>query len=187
MVVGVLALLLSIPEQAQAAYNFYVAIKGQKQGDFKGDLSQKGPPEKVPSKIPTQHKIPGVRFQYMVTSPRDLASGQATGRRQHSPVVITKEWGPSSPQIFQACVTNEVVNVVIEFVRTNPNGQLYTYQTIMLTNAAISSIRQYANVANPGESPNPLGLEDISFTFQKIEIMNVDGQTKAMDDWMPRQ
>ena len=174
MVVGVVALLLSIPVQAYAAYEFYVTIEGVKQGRFKGESLRKG----------MEGKIPGMRFQYSVTSPRDPQSGLPTGKRLHQPVVITKQWGVSSPQTFQAHVTNEALkSVVIEFVRINPKGQEYVFQMIRLTNAAIISIRQYANVANPGEPVYPLGLEDIAFVFQKIEIFNQDGKTMAMDDW----
>ena len=35
---------------------------------------------------------------YVVT-PRDAASGMATGKRQHAPVRITKEWNAASPQL----------------------------------------------------------------------------------------
>ena len=174
MVVGVLALLLSIPAQAYAAYEFYVTIEGVKQGKIKGESMRKG----------MEGKIPGVRFNYEVKSPRDPQSGLATGKRLHQPVVITKQWGVSSPQIFQACVANEILkSVVIEFVRVNPQGKEYVFQVIRLTNATITSIRQYANVANAGEPVYPVGLEDIAFTFQKIEIVNQDGKTQAMDDW----
>ena len=178
MVVGVVALLLSIPAQAYAAYEFYVTIEGVKQGKFKGESLRKG----------MEGKIPGVRFQYSVISPRDPQSGLASGKRQHQPVVITKQWGVSSPQIFQALATNEgLKSVVIEFVRVNPKGQEYVFQIVRLTNAAITSIRQYANVANAGEPVYPVGLEDVAFVFQKIEIINQDGKTQAMDDWMARQ
>ena len=177
MVLGVLALLLWIPAQADAAYEFYVTIEGTKQGKFKGESMRKG----------LEGEIPGVRFQYTVASPRDIASGQASGKRQHQPIVITKQWGISSPQIFQACVTNEVLkSVVIEFVRTNPQAQEYIFQIIRLTNSTITQIRQYANVANPVEPAYPVGLEDIAFIFQKIEIFNQDGKTMAMDDWLSK-
>lgn len=36
---------------------------------------------------------------HSVVAPRDAASGQATGKRQHQPVRIVKEWGPSSPTL----------------------------------------------------------------------------------------
>ena len=32
-------------------------------------------------------------------SPRDMASGQASGKRMHKPFVITKEWGAVSPGV----------------------------------------------------------------------------------------
>lgn len=34
-----------------------------------------------------------------VVSPRDSASGMATGKRQYAPVKITKEWNAASPQL----------------------------------------------------------------------------------------
>ena len=34
---------------------------------------------------------------HTVKSPRDAASGQATGKRMHKPITITKEWGASTP------------------------------------------------------------------------------------------
>ena len=174
IVAGVLALLLWIPAQANAAYEFYVTIDGERQGKFKGESMRKG----------MEGKIPGVRFQYSVLSPRDPQSGMVSGKRIHQPVVITKQWGASSPQIFQAITTGEhLKSVVIEFVRTNPQGQEYIFQIIRLTDSVIASFRQYANVANPGEPAYPLGLEDISFTFKKIEIINTDAKTQAMDTW----
>lgn len=179
IVVGVLFMLLSIPTCVQAAYEFYVTIEGTKQGKFKGESARKE----------IANKIAGISFQHEVKSPRDVASGQASVKRQHGPVIITKEWGASSPQLFQALVTNEQLKTVLfEFVRTNPNGQQYIYYTIKLTNAAVSSIRRYtgsggAGAASGKASADTHELEDISFTYQKIEITSVDGKTMAMDEW----
>ncbi len=36
---------------------------------------------------------------YTVKGPRDSASGQATGKRQHGPVTFVKEWGAATPQL----------------------------------------------------------------------------------------
>ncbi len=38
--------------------------------------------------------------QYRVTSPRDAASGQASGKRMHKPFTIVKEWGVATPQLM---------------------------------------------------------------------------------------
>lgn len=34
---------------------------------------------------------------YEIKSPRDVATGQSSGKRQHKPISITKEWSTSSP------------------------------------------------------------------------------------------
>lgn len=149
---------------------FYVTIEGAKQGRFKGESKSE------------RHKdqVEGVRFAYGVKTARDAASGQASGKRMHSPVTITKEWGAASPQIFQAVVTNEVMkSVAIDFVRTNPEGVEYVYQTIRLTNASISEVRQF----NDRFTSGAVDLEDVAFTFQRIDIENKDGKTSASDTW----
>jgi hypothetical protein len=38
--------------------------------------------------------------QYQVTSPRDWAAGQASGKRMHKPITVVKEWGPATPQLM---------------------------------------------------------------------------------------
>src|ERR1051325_3861520 len=107
-----------------AADNITVSVKGAKQGQFKGEsMRDKG-----------GDKIQVIAYSFEVTSPRDAASGMASGRRQYKPLEITKELGASSPQFFQACATNEVLpTVVLEFTRTNPNGEMFVYYTIKLT------------------------------------------------------
>lgn len=43
-------------------------------------------------------------------APRDAASGQATGKRQHAPVTFVKEWGASSPQLFQVTASGGTIS-----------------------------------------------------------------------------
>lgn len=162
-------------------YRFYVTIKGQKQGAFKGESAQ------------AKTKIEGLSFSYDLKSPRDASSGQASGKRQHSPIRIVKEWGAATPQIFQALVTNEVLQeVTLEFRKTNANGEEYLYHRIKLTNASISAIRQFtggdagaegASSSKHATATDTRELEEVSFTFQKIDIDNFDGKTAAQDDW----
>jgi type VI secretion system secreted protein Hcp len=85
-----------------------------------------------------------LKFSYGVVSPRDVYTGLVSGKRQHNPIVITKEPGAASPQIFSALVTNEVLkSVVIQFLRPNAEGVNEVQQTISLTNGSISDFRQY--------------------------------------------
>ncbi|MEO5641004.1 MAG: hypothetical protein ABIQ98_04470 [Sphingomicrobium sp.] len=48
---------------------------------------------------------------YQVISPRDLATGQASGKRMHKPFVVTKEWGASSPQLSALKPTYDVKSI----------------------------------------------------------------------------
>ncbi len=149
------------------AYEFYVTIEGTKQGKLIGDSTKRA----------HKGKIVGLVFDYEVVSPRDASTGQATGKRQHKPVMFTKRWGAATPQLFEALVTNEVLKTVLfEFVRTDAKGVEHVYHTIKLSNATVAQIHQHAD-ADTHE------LEHVSFTFQKIEIENKDGKTTASDDW----
>jgi type VI secretion system secreted protein Hcp len=153
---------------------FFVTVTGAKQGAFKGESTQKG----------REGKIPGVAFSYGVLSPRDPTSGLPTGKRQHQPVVFSKEWGISSPQFYEAIYTNESLpTVLFEFFVAGPTGVIALNHTIKLTNASISAIRQTLPDNQPVGSQDPRELQEISFTFQKIDIVSVNGGTEASDDW----
>jgi type VI secretion system secreted protein Hcp len=157
------------------ASTFFVTIEGTKQGVFKGESQGER----------SKDKISGYAFSYEVTSPRDVATGQASGKRQYSPVTFVKEWGAASPQLFQAAVTNEVLkSVLFEFVRTNPDGEEEIFETVKLSNATVSHIKDSFDGRNGGGDHGPSGptMEEVALTFQKIEIENKPGKTMAVDD-----
>ncbi|TDX02095.1 type VI secretion system tube protein TssD [Dinghuibacter silviterrae] len=145
----------------------YVTIQGNKQGTFKGG------------------RIECVGFSYGISQPMDVGTGMVTGKRQHTPIVIVKRLDASSPQLLQAASSNESLKTVtIEFSRP---GEGKAFQTIKLTNASVVKINQYGGTASPEKLlPNGNVLEEISFSFQKIEVTNVDGKTSASDDWNVR-
>src|SRR5690348_2230109 len=107
------------------SYRFFVTIEGASQGKFKTDNQ----------KDPKSNRINAVGYAYEVVAPRDAHTGQATGKRQHGPVKITKAFGPSTPQCFKALVTNEVIkSVLVEFVHINTaTAQEQVYFTVKLT------------------------------------------------------
>ncbi|HJW28383.1 MAG TPA: type VI secretion system tube protein Hcp [Saprospiraceae bacterium] len=47
-----------------------------------------------------------------IVSPRDPASGQATGKRQHKPVTFVKEWDAATPKLMMKTPTGEDHNDV---------------------------------------------------------------------------
>jgi type VI secretion system secreted protein Hcp len=146
----------------------YIAVEGTKQGKFKG--------ESPGIQFNDQSRV--LKFSYSVVSPRDVSTGLASGKRQHKPIVVTREPGAASPQFFTALITNEVLkSVVIRFWRVKASGVSEVQQIITLTNASISDFRQY--VGDDGR-----WLEDVVFAFQQIRIENTPGATIAVDSWM---
>ena len=161
-----------------AASSFDVTIEGTKQGRFKGERGR--------------DKIAGLAFHYDVKSPRDAATGMASGKRQHGAITFTKAVDSSSPQIFQALIGNEVLkSVLFEFRGTSADGQEMIFYQMTLTNASISEVEQYAGMSgqvttaeakHSGVADSSL-LEDVSLTFQRIEVVSQVGKTMAADDW----
>ena len=62
-----------------------------------GDLDGDGTADDAVVKLVcTAGKVTGASY---IVSPRDSASGMASGKRQYAPVKIIKEWGAASPQL----------------------------------------------------------------------------------------
>ena len=157
------------------AVQILATVTGAKQGAFKGETTQKG----------RENMIPVVAFDYGVTSPHDVATGQAAGKRQEQPVVFTKEWGASSPQFYVAAYTNEVLSeVIFNFYVAGPTGLQQLDHTVKLTNATIVSVKQSLLLPQHGGPViDSRELQEISLTFQKIDITSIPGKTEATDDW----
>ena len=158
---------------AQAAPEFYVSITGAKQGPFNGEVTRKG----------FEGKSAGMTFDYNVVSPRDVATGMATGKRIHKPIRIKKAWGPSSTQLFTALTTNEALpSVVIDFFSVDPNGMQVLDHTVKLTNAFVASIAHNSETVGGAASLPP--TETVEFVFQQIELLNHRTKTVAIDSML---
>ena len=121
---------------------------------------------------PHAGKIAGINFHFGVVSPRDVASGAASGSLQHSAVTMTKEWTPTSPLLLDALVRNSTLpKVVFEFVSGQRTSAEKVFQKLTLTNAVVTSLRQVVD----GERL----IEEVAFTFQTIELENVARGTRA--------
>jgi type VI secretion system secreted protein Hcp len=152
----------------------YITIEGTKQGRFKGESPRD----------PNKSEITG--YSYAVSSQRDLVSGLITGRKAAGVLTIGKRIGASSPQLFQALTTNEnLKSVFLEFTRPDANGAEVVYYTLKLTNAVVTKINQHAGALdseNLQATASALS-EEVSFSFERIEIESKDGHTMATESW----
>jgi type VI secretion system secreted protein Hcp len=155
--------------------DYLLSVKGQRQGQFKAE-----------GFAAASNKIRCIGFEYNIQSPRDSATGQASGKRQHGSITIIKEWGASSPLFHNALTTNEALtSVEFQFTKTDARtGSEVIYHTITLTNATVAEIKQYiapkglAEGAKHTAASDSVGYEEITLVFDQGLIMaNVEGKT----------
>jgi type VI secretion system secreted protein Hcp len=156
------------------ALNQYLKLKGQKTGEIKGSVTQKG----------RENKIMVIAVNHGVESPRDHASGLPTGKRRHNPFIITKELDQASPLLYNVLVNNENISEwELQFWRPSAAGAEEQFFTVKLTNANVAGIKFVSlNNKNP-ELTRYAEYEEVSFTYQKIEWTWVKGGITALDDW----
>ena len=136
-------------------------------GDIKGSVVAAG----------HEGSIEVFSISHSIVQETDPATGQATGKRQHKPFVITKELDQASPLLAKALTNVETLTTwSLGFWRASAtSGKMENYYTIELTNAQVSSI--VTRGSNFGV------IEMVSFTYQKITWTWVDGGITHQDDW----
>jgi type VI secretion system secreted protein Hcp len=156
------------------ALPMYLTLKGQKQGEIKGGVTQKG----------REHSIRVIAASHTIISPRDAASGLPTGKRQHQPFMITKELDQATPLLYNVLVNNEnLPEWRLDYWQPQSSGKEKLVYTVRLKNASIASIHhRVENAAIPENMKLPV-MEDIQFCYQKIEWTWNDGGISAGDDW----
>jgi type VI secretion system secreted protein Hcp len=142
----------------------YAKIKGAKQGALTGAVAA--------ASFTGQIQVDTVVFG--VGSPRDVATGMATGKRVARPVKITKPFDKSSPLLHTSAVTNESLTVDISYVVEGQGHKAYA--TLSLTNAMIQDFQNEVSFTGAA-------VETISFTYTKIEFTWAEGGITSTDDW----
>jgi len=151
------------------ASDISLTIKGQKQGDFKGGTKKKG----------RANQIDVWDTNYRAVSPRDLSTGQATGRRQHNPLVVYSEVEGGAPiQIWNALINNELLpKILLDFWRSNEkDGKQAIYYTVELKDSVVSEFEMFCD-----EDGRPNCRT--AFTFKEITMTWKDGNITGTDTW----
>lgn len=100
-------------------------------------------------------------FSWGVSSPRDVATGQSSGKRQYQPLIIRKRIDKASPLLLRSVGDKKYIGHVT-IVKRSTDGTTNEY-TVAFTDVLVTS---YQNEGVQGSSPT----ETVSFTFQKIEM-----------------
>jgi type VI secretion system secreted protein Hcp len=142
----------------------YVDIKGRNNVQFPGDATTGA----------RKNQIVALSLTYETEIPRNPQTGQATGKRMHKPVVFTHDVSPATPYLFEAAARNETLpSVTIEVGKADANGLMTSSYTLKLTNATVTSLRQFTE--------ENILMEEVALTFEKSEI--TVGTKTVTDDW----
>jgi type VI secretion system secreted protein Hcp len=159
---------------AHAALNAYLTLAGQKTGSIKGSVTQKG----------RENSILVFAYQHEMSTPFDAKSGAATGKLQHGVLKITKELDKSSPLLLKAWSGNETMTeFTLRFWEPKPTGAEAQHFTVKLTNARIVGIKSLMQNNKDATLMKYPVMEEISFTYQRIEWTLTDGGITHTVDW----
>jgi len=160
----------------------YAYLVGQKSGQLKGGVLQKG----------REDSIGVIAMTHSIVSPRDPQSGLPTGQRMHKPLVFTKEVDKASPLMYNILCTNENIKEATfkfwtpQLKAVSGVGSEVQYYTIKLTNANFASVDfRMPNIRIP-ELQKLTEYEEWGCTYQKIEWTITEGGITAEDDWLAR-
>lgn len=164
----------ALGQGSSAGSTVYMTVTGQKQGLIRGEVTQKG--------RENQHRL--LAYSHEIVSPRDPATGQATGKRQHQPFRIVKLLNQGSPPLMTAMTTSEdLSSVVIDVWTPTSAGVEVKLLTYTLTNARIVSLRPWMPNRSDASAQNYPPSEEIAFTYQTIKVVYQNGGIQSIDDW----
>ena len=160
----------------------YLRVKGEKTGDVRGPVSDR---DRVKNGA-----IALLGVEHGIASPRDAASGLATGRRQHYPIIVTKAVDRTSPLFYGFLTENEsLTSVELHFFGSEEGGSLMGARetelyTITLTKAFVARIDVGGRVDEQADPDSRLAMtERVSFVYDSIEWKWVDGGIASKDGW----
>lgn len=160
----------------------YLSVTGATQGnisqkafsaDSVGNVYQEGHEDEIFCQSMSSH----------ITIPRDPQSGAPTGQRVHQPATLVKYLDKASPLLLNAITSGEILQITANYYRTSTAGKQEQYYTVQFTDVLLVDYRQHTPVAlDPANGPYR-DMEEIAFTYRKIEATHKIAGTSGSDDW----
>jgi len=167
----------------------YLFLEGEKLGKFECDFTKEHKNDLV------KGGIPFLSFASEVNAPRDIATNQASGRRQFKAVVFTKQLDSTSPMFWQAITQNELIKKAeFRFFRITKTNSMELYYTVTLEKANLSSVKMIMATESEGGDAARTSVgsglyaarEEIALHFEKIAWEHKIAKKMAEDAWATR-
>ncbi|MGF1742449.1 type VI secretion system tube protein Hcp [Vibrio profundum] len=154
------------------AINSYIKIEGENQEWIKGENTE--------ANASVKDWIRCFSCTQGMIVPTDTQTGQATGRKFHTPSMAMIEAGPQSPKVFQAACTGEKCTITHQFFRVEA-GEEVNFFTITYKNAVFKSQEVVQmETTNAATADVPL-LQKVEWTFDEVTQAFIDGNIEYTD------
>ena len=156
----------------------YMAIKGARQGFFKGEHRRP-----AGSHFAGAMWIPVVDYSMSFNSPGNPRLEKAGGKGQHEPFSVTIGWGRWSAQIFSAVMNNEVLDrVILDFSSSN-NSRCESYELIELTEV----VATHVTIHSKGKTGQ---VQVVNFEYRRVDLetghdSHKNKNTGSQREWEP--
>ena len=152
----------------------WLSLKGETVGDIKSASGVEGLDE----------YIRVINAEHLIESPRDIATGRATGRRRHLPLRLVAAINKETPIIAQSLCNNEnITEFRIRWTAPNPTGDMVHVATTELVNARIVNIRILNHFTLEDRWKKYPGVYEMEVVYQRITWTWEEGGISAYDDW----
>lgn len=151
------------PSLPEAAADYYLKIDGIEGDSEDGSIAVAGLAWDTVADIGRFAEYTPAAETSAVVSPRDAASGMATGRRMHKPMTIVKEWGAASAKLMEVCVKGTHIPDVEVWERDESGQAQLRYE---LKNVYITSYSVSRDPADTSARP----IESIAFSYERMEV-----------------
>jgi type VI secretion system secreted protein Hcp len=107
-------------------------------------------------------------FKHLVEVPTN-ENGVPSGRRVHRPLMITKEVDKSTPKLYQALCSGEVMSeATLRWYRLDGAGDETQYFTVLLQNALIVKVDSWVPDVLDKQFASYTNMENVWFSYEVI-------------------
>ncbi len=156
------------------ALNAYLRVTGATQGKIAGSATQAG----------RGGSLVVIGAHHTVSPPVDPSTGMPSGRRRHTPYVITKEVEVASVCLYAALVNNERLSEwELQYWQPSATGAERRHYTVQLYDARVVGIEHEMPNNRVPATAHLTEREHVSFSYSRIVWTWVAGGITAEDDW----
>ena len=153
----------------------HMTLVGKEQGPIEGSCDIEGREETILVQA----------FKHLVDLPTN-EHGVPSGKRVHRPLMITKEVDKSTPKLYQALCSGELMTeATLRWYRMDGSGEEAQFFTVMLQNALIVKIESWVPDVLDKQNASYGNMENLWFTYETIRWTWEEDGIEYEEHWDP--